>query len=201
MSTPNPMATAPASSLDSLAYQVLDKIGAQRDMPTLPVSRLTWLDRFSLNMPTLVLAAIAVVAVAALLTAVLRYRGRAGAWDMRASAATADTNAACAHLAQAEAYAAEGRYMEAMHEVLLQSLSDIRAHSFFRLDASLTSREILNQSKLPPSGRDALGNIIQGVEFTYFGLRPATATEWHACRAAFENLRQQLGAASLATPS
>jgi hypothetical protein len=200
------MATAPATSpngtsLDALTAQVLDHIGAQRDMPTLPVSRLTWLDEFSLDMPTLVLAAILAVAAAALLAAVLRYRGRASAWDMRAPGASTGANAASEHLAQAEACAAEGRYMEAMHELLLQSLSDIRAQSFFRLDASLTSREILRQAKLPPPGRDALGSIIRGVEFTYFGLRPASAAEWQACRAAFENLRQHIGAPSQAAPA
>jgi hypothetical protein len=190
------MATAPAAPLDALASHVLTQIGAQRDMPTLPISEPNWLDRFSLNMPTLVIAAVAALAAAMILAAVLRLRGRASAWDMRAPATSGDPNALAEHLAQAEACAADGRYREAMHELLLQSLSDIRAQSFSRLDASLTSREILRHAKLPAQGRDALGNIIRGVEFTYFGLRPATAAEWQTCRAAFETLRRQLATAA-----
>lgn len=200
------MANAPAPTLNAhilndAASKVLDQIGAQRDMPTLPLPETSWLDRFSLNMPALMLAAIALLCAAMLAAALLRLRGRSSAWDMRAPDISSDPNAAARHFDYAEACAADGRFMEAMHELLLQSLSDIRRHSFSRLDSSLTSREILRHANLPPPGRHALGNIIQGVELTYFGLRPATATEWQACRVAFESLRRELAAAPQAAPA
>jgi hypothetical protein len=86
----------------------------------------------------------------------------------------------------------EGRFVEAMHLLLIQSLTDIRARLGTQFADSLTSREILRGVRLPPQGGTALHAIVAAVELTYFGGRSATASDYAACRANFETLRQTL---------
>jgi len=86
----------------------------------------------------------------------------------------------------------EGRFVEAMHMLLIQSLADIRQYLGEQFADSLTSREILRGVRLPVEGRASLHDIVSGVELTYFGGRPATAADYTACRYSFESLRQAL---------
>jgi hypothetical protein len=86
----------------------------------------------------------------------------------------------------------EGRFVEAMHMLLIQSLADIRQYLGEQFADSLTSREILRGVRLPVEGRASLHDIVAGVELTYFGGRPATAADYTACRHSFESLRQAL---------
>jgi hypothetical protein len=86
----------------------------------------------------------------------------------------------------------EGRFVEAMHMLLLQSLADIRQHLGEQFADSLTSREILRGVRLPQQGRASLHEIVAGVELTYFGGRAATLADYTACRNSFETLRQAL---------
>ncbi len=86
----------------------------------------------------------------------------------------------------------EGRFVEAMHMLLIQSLADIRQYLGEQFADSLTSREILRGVRLPVEGRASLHDIVSGVELTYFGGRPATAADYTACRRSFETLRQAL---------
>jgi hypothetical protein len=86
----------------------------------------------------------------------------------------------------------EGRFVEAMHMLLIQSLADIRQYLGEQFADSLTSREILRGVRLPVEGRASLHDIVLGVELTYFGGRPATAADYTACRHSFESLRQAL---------
>ncbi len=57
---------------------------------------------------------------------------------------------------------------------------------------SLTSREILYSTKLPEAGRSSLRDIVNRVEWTYFGERPAAPADYDACRASFNALAQAL---------
>ena len=85
-----------------------------------------------------------------------------------------------------------GRFVEAMHMLLIQSLADIRQYLGEQFADSLTSREILRGVRLPAAGRASLQDIVHGVELTYFGGRPATAADYAACRGSFEGLRAAL---------
>jgi hypothetical protein len=85
-----------------------------------------------------------------------------------------------------------GRFVEAMHMLLIQSLADIRQYLGEQFADSLTSREILRGVRLPNEGRASLHDIVTGVELTYFGGRPATAADYAACRRNFESLRHAL---------
>jgi len=98
--------------------------------------------------------------------------------------------------ASAEALARAGRYAEAIHELLLQSLSEIRAALEEQFADSLTSREILRSTQLAPEGRRALGEIIRQVELSHFGHREVGETEYLACRRSFDALGAALAGAA-----
>jgi hypothetical protein len=188
------MPPTPTPGLNKVAGAILDRLGAQRDLPVIPHSDLSWLSRLSLNLPDIVVAGVVLLGAVTLLAVILRLRGAGKAWDMREDAPADGAEGPEPHLARAEAFAQAHRFVEAMHELLLQGLADIRSHSAGGLDASLTSREILRRAKLPPAARDQLGGIIAQVEWTYFGLRPAGEAAWAECRDRFFALRAALAA-------
>lgn len=92
-------------------------------------------------------------------------------------------------LAAADALSREGRFVDAMHMLLLQSLAEIRQQLGAQFADSLTSREILRGVRLPPQGRTSLRDIVAAVERTYFGGYPAGREEYAACRQNFDSLR------------
>ena len=103
------------------------------------------------------------------------------------AAASADTAASAA-----DDLGRQGRFVEAIHMLLLLSLSEMRRHLGERFADSLTSREILRGSRLSAPGRASLREIVTRVEWTYFGGYPATFDDYTACRQSFENLIRAL---------
>jgi len=97
-----------------------------------------------------------------------------------------------AALGAADELAAAGRFVEAMHVLLLQGLAAIRAGLHEEFADSLTSREILRRARLPDPGRTSLRDIVNRVELTYFGQYPAALADYEACRASFNTLTQAL---------
>jgi hypothetical protein len=97
-----------------------------------------------------------------------------------------------AALGAADELAAEGRFVEAMHVLLLQGLAAIRAGLDEEFADSLTSREILRRARLSDPGRASLRDIVNRVEWTYFGQHPAALADYEACRASFNTLTQAL---------
>jgi hypothetical protein len=71
-------------------------------------------------------------------------------------------------------------------------LADIRRGLDQQFADSLTSREILRSAKLSDAGRTSLRDIINRVEWTYFGEHPASLPDYVACRASFNALAQAL---------
>lgn len=180
---------------NTLATRALTHLDAQRDLPLIPLPAGWHLGDWTLNLPDVILIAVLTLCAGILVYTALRLRRRgADPWDMRAGEADAAHAHAQANLQRAEDFAAAGDYMEAMHELLLQCVADVRAARAGRLDESLTSREILQRAKLPPSGEDALADIISRVEWTYFGRRPADMLHWQECRARFDQVRGALAA-------
>ena len=92
-------------------------------------------------------------------------------------------------VAAADELGRQGRFVEAMHMLLLLSLGEIRRHVGEQFADSLTSREILRGTRLPPQGRASLRDIVARVEWTYFGGYPATVDDYTACRKSFDSLR------------
>jgi hypothetical protein len=92
----------------------------------------------------------------------------------------------------ADELAQQGRFVDAMHVLLLQGLADIRRHLDEQFADSLTSREILRSTKLSDQGRVSLRDIISRVEWTYFGEHPAGSSDYAACRDSFNALARAL---------
>jgi len=97
-----------------------------------------------------------------------------------------------AALGAADELAAQGRFVEAMHVLLLQGLAAIRAGLDEEFADSLTSREILRRARLSDPGRASLRDIVNRVEWTYFGQYPAALADYEDCRASFNTLTQAL---------
>jgi hypothetical protein len=86
-------------------------------------------------------------------------------------------------IASAEALAAEGRWAEAIHALLLETLEALSRAA--RLAPSLTSREIVDRVPLPGRARDALSGLVLAVELSRFGGSPAAEDDYRACLARF----------------
>lgn len=88
-------------------------------------------------------------------------------------------------LADADRLAAEGRYDEATHLLLMRSVGQIAEVRPDLIDPSSTAREISALSALPDKARDAFAEIAERVERSLFALRRLSAEDWHAARAAY----------------
>jgi hypothetical protein len=93
---------------------------------------------------------------------------------------------------EADDLARQGHYGEAMHLLLLNSLSELRRQLGTSFAVSLTSREIERRVQLPDIGRQSLTAIIGSVEQTYFGGQDAGRDDYSACRSNFEILKRSL---------
>jgi uncharacterized protein DUF4129 len=85
----------------------------------------------------------------------------------------------------ADELARVGRFVEAMHVLLLQALADMRRRLDVAIADSLTSREILRRAQVPPIAKSALQEIVGAVERAYFGDHPADETDYLSCRTNF----------------
>jgi len=99
-------------------------------------------------------------------------------------------------VAQAEAddLARQGHLAEAMHALLLRSLTELRKRLNLSFADSLTSREILGAITLSEAGKQSLADIIGRVEFVYFGDREAGEPDYAACRESYRRLIQAMQA-------
>jgi hypothetical protein len=88
----------------------------------------------------------------------------------------------------AERLAAIGRFAEAIHSLLLETLSALAKAA--RIAPSLTSREILGRVALPADAREALSGLVLAVEVSRFGGAPAAEEDYRACLARFHAFRE-----------
>ncbi|MGC1304948.1 MAG: DUF4129 domain-containing protein [Caulobacteraceae bacterium] len=89
-------------------------------------------------------------------------------------------------LAEADQMAAEGRFEDAAHLLLLRSVEDIRQRRPAALRPSLTSRDIARLEVLPPAARSAFTSIAEVVEASWFGGRAVDAGGFAHCRGIYE---------------
>lgn len=94
--------------------------------------------------------------------------------------------AALALLSDADALAAEGRFAEAVHLLLLRSINDIDGRLPNTVRPALTARDIAGLSRLPAAARPAFDRIARVVESSLFGGRPVDRAAFADCRAAYE---------------
>lgn len=91
-------------------------------------------------------------------------------------------------LLDADALAAEGRYDEAVHMLLLRGVADITARRPRLIGPALTSRDIAALPDLPEQARPAFALIADIVERSFFGGRPVDEADWLQAREAYEQL-------------
>jgi hypothetical protein len=89
-------------------------------------------------------------------------------------------------LEDADRLAAEGRFDEAVHLLLLRSIDDFSGRKPGAVRPALTSRDIAGLSAMPLSARGAFESIARAVEASLFAARPAGASDFARCREAYE---------------
>ena len=107
-------------------------------------------------------------------------------WDVAgADALQAGGGAEAQAQVDADELARLGRFVDAMHVLLLQALADMRRRLDVAIADSLTSREILRRAKVSPVAKSALQEIVGAVERAYFGDHPAGMDDYLSCRTNF----------------
>jgi hypothetical protein len=191
----NPVAAQAPSPADvqSLADQAIHRLDLQTELPREPEP-----PSFKLSLPPEVLWLVVIIGVGVLLHAfrdmipILRA-AHDGAWsDDEAGAADIGRRAPEVVLATADELAAQGRFVEAMHVLLLRALAEIRHRLDEPFADSMTSREILLSKHLSDGLRHPLRDVVHRVEWTYFGEHPAGRDDYLACRSSFGVLAQAL---------
>jgi len=176
-----------------LADQAIRRLNLQTDFPVVPEP-----PRLNFSLPPEVLWIVIGLAVVVLLYAfrdlipILRSAQGEDWATAEAGQGGGRVGTPAAALGTADQLAAEGRFVEAMHVLLLQGLSAIRVGLDEEFADSLTSREILRSARLSDAGRSSLRDIVDRVELTYFGQRPAALADYVACRTSFNALTQAL---------
>ncbi|MGC3997609.1 MAG: DUF4129 domain-containing protein [Anaeromyxobacter sp.] len=132
----------------------------------------------------LLIIAGAAVLVALLVVAIARAAARLGRRRREELAPEEAQGPVEIPIASARSLAAQGRWDEAIHSLLLETLQALSAAA--RLTPSLTSREILAQVALPDAARQALAGLVAAVEISRFGGEQPGQAEYQACLAQFQ---------------
>ncbi len=170
--------------------RVLENPTYQRELPAeappvdLPNLELSWLGRLLEILFWAVVIVVAAVLVVWLVNRLLSRRAR----DLEIAVDDADAPVLDVRLDQPDRLAAAGRFAEAIHQLLLETLAALSRAS--QLPASFTSREVLARVALPARAREALAGLVQAVEISRFGGAPATADDYQECMARFRDFQE-----------
>lgn len=96
-------------------------------------------------------------------------------------------------LEDADALAAKGQFVDAVHLLLFRSIEDIEKHRPNAVNVAMTSREIAQLEILPQASRGPFSKIAQAVEQSMFAGRPLNESLFQECRAAYEKFAQPEG--------
>lgn len=176
-------ASAPAAELRARAEAIVAAGGYQTALPKEPAAPRLFdlpLGPIELFLRILLWTALAVLVVLAVSWVARRLS--AGARDAEVADPARPAPVAIP-IASAEALAADGRFAEAIHALLLETLEALSRAA--RLAPSLTSREIVDRVALPPRARDALAGLVVAVEVSRFGGAGAEEEDYRACLSRF----------------
>ena len=90
-----------------------------------------------------------------------------------------------AWLREADALAADGRFAEAIRQLLFRSVEDIGKRRPRLVRPALTSRELAASDALPGAARSLFAGIAAKVEHSLFGRRAVSEGDWRDARAAY----------------
>jgi hypothetical protein len=136
-------------------------------------------------------AVLAVLLFAAWLARRLAERGDSGSTSEGVSAPTLDVGP----LLDAEALAAQGRYGEAIHLLLLRTFEVLTRRMGSRLAPGMTAREAVARLTLPGPARPALADLVEAAETTTFAGRAASESDYQRCAERFGVLKSALAGA------
>jgi hypothetical protein len=187
------LAAQTPEDVQALAQQAIQRLGLQTELLRQP-EPFQW----EFNLPPETLWVVVIVGVGMLLyifrDMIPMFRiSRDAAWTGdETGAAETGRPAAGMVLGAADELAAQGRFVEAMHVLLLQALAEIRVRLNEQFADSLTSREILRSKQLSDELRHPLRDVVSRVEWSYFGEHPAEQNDYLACRSSFAALARSL---------
>jgi len=95
-----------------------------------------------------------------------------------------------AWLQEADALAADGRYGEAVHHLLLRSVEDLSRRRPQIVRPALTSRDLARAEGIPAMPRRLFAEITAVVERSLFGGDAVDQEQWGRCRAAYADFAQ-----------
>lgn len=98
-----------------------------------------------------------------------------------------DREESIALLEDADALAAEGRFDEAVHTLLIRSVRQIAEARPDWVEPSSTARELAALPALSDAARRAFGTISERVEASLFALRALDRTDWEVARKAYSD--------------
>lgn len=190
---PAPAQSMPEPKIRNLAGEAVRRLDLQTELLRQPEPLVR-----PISLPPEVLWFVVIAGVAVLLYAfrdmipALRP-GRDSAWASEEAGGTElQAQPPAVALGAADGLAAQGRFAEAMHVLLLHALAVIRRRLDEPFADSMTSREILRSRQLPDGLRAPLREVVGRVEWSYFGEHPAVQDDYAACRASFAGLAQAL---------
>jgi hypothetical protein len=93
--------------------------------------------------------------------------------------------------ADAARLAAEGRYAEAVHALLLAAIRHFAARTRTAIQPSRTSRELVRTLPLAPDAREAFADLVRTVERSLFGGEPLGAEEYERNLERFQALTRR----------
>jgi len=96
--------------------------------------------------------------------------------------AAAEPDTAATPLGGADALAAERRYGEAIHALLLHCVGEIARRPDNAVSDSLTGREIARRTPFSGDTRAAFRILVLGAEKSHFGGHPAAEADYQTCR-------------------
>jgi hypothetical protein len=85
-------------------------------------------------------------------------------------------------LDEADRLAADGRFSEAIHLLLLVAMERLRRELGPRVAPAMTSREVLRLIPIPGEVVDPLARMVAASEINHFGGRHAGAPDYRTCR-------------------
>ncbi|NIA71811.1 hypothetical protein HBA54_24755 [Pelagibius litoralis] len=88
-------------------------------------------------------------------------------------------------LEQADVLAAEGRFAEAIHLLLLVAMDRLKRELGARVPPALTSREVLRLAPIPEAAVEPLTRMVSVSEIKHFGGRDAAGPDYDQCRQDF----------------
>ena len=174
---------AASSSADAVRERAAEILRGGEYQTELPqgLPRPTTLDLGPLEILLRVLfwTALAAIGIALLTWLVRRLAGFVPDAEAPAAPAGPEADVGRRQLASAESLAARGRYGEAIHVLLLDTLEALSRAA--RLAPSLTSREIVERVPLPSRAREALAGLVAAVEVSWFGGAQPGETDYRLC--------------------